>query len=353
MGMQEWGKRMVSDIVAMIREKSIAPFCKLSNRGLQAVFAGSLDVVHLSTGDTLDIAPEGYQYTTILRGALDVVSNADRHVGKNIRSHDTAHSPFVFHSKKGDVRLQAREDTLLLHGSGDAIDDIVSIDALASDQSDEIDVLQLVLMRSAKSFAPLTTAALLDIYGRMNEIHVAAGEEVVRQDMKGDQFYFIREGAAEVWREDLDDDEPQHVATLATGDGFGEEALIMDGARNATVKMITPGRLLTLDGDSYKELIAKPAVVRISPAQAQAQLANGAQLVDVRYEDEWDEGYIPGAVHMPLSNLRTRMDELDKSTDVVVYCRSGRRSQVGAILLAQHGFRAVSMDGGILAWPAP
>lgn len=342
---------MVSDIVAMIRDKSISPFCTLSDRGLEAAFAGSLDVVHLTAGGTFDVAPEGYQYTTVLRGALDVLGATDHHAERHIRSHDTATSPYVFHGDHGAIRLRAHEDTLMLHGSGDVIDDIVSIDTLVSSQALDVDVLQLILMRGSKSFATLPTPALLDVYARMKEIPVQAGQEIVRQDMKGDQFYFIREGAAEVWREELDDDEPRHVATLATGDGFGEEALILDGARNATVKMITPGRLLALDGENYKELVAKPAVARISNAQAKDKLCNGAQLVDVRYADEWEEGYIPGAAHIPLSDLRGRKAELDKSRDVVVYCRSGRRSQVGAILLTQYGFQAASMDGGILEWP--
>lgn len=196
----------------------------------------------------------------------------------------------------------------------------------------------------------LPTSVLFDVYARMSEMKVSAGEEVIRQDMKGDLFYFIRDGAAEVWREELEDDEPQHVATLATGDSFGEEALILEAGRNATVKMITEGSLLTLDGDSYKDLIAKPAAIRISKQDAQSRLEKGAQLLDVRYIDEWEESYIAGAAHIPLSDIRLRMSELDKSREIVVYCRSGRRSQVGAILLSQYGFDAVSMDGGILGW---
>jgi len=342
---------MVNDIIAMIRSKSILPFCKLSDRGLQAVFAGSLDVVHLSPEVTFEVPAGSYQYATVLRGSLAVLNTENRYAGENIHAKDTATSPLVFHEQKGTIRLKALEDTLLIHGSGDQVDDIVSIDTLASDHGGDIDVLQLVLMRNSRSFKALSSPALLAVYLRMTEVPVEAGENVVRQDMKGDKFYFIREGAAEVWREELEDDEPQHVATLATGEGFGEEALILNEARNATVRMITPGRLLMLDAESYNELVAKPSVVRILIDDAQARLASGAQLLDVRYEDEWDEGYISGACHIPLSNVRARIGELDKSREVIVYCRSGRRSQVGAILLAQHGFKAASMDGGILEWP--
>lgn len=342
---------MVNDILSLIHEKSIAPFCTLSERGLEAAMVGVLDIVHLSAGDQLELPVESYRYASVLRGSFRVLDDTDRHAGLDVHSVDTSLSPYVFHGNGGSIRVLALEDTMLLHGHGDVIDDIVSIDTLATNSPDDIDVLQLVLMRTAKSFSMLPVTALMSVYARMSEVHVDAGEEVVRQGMKGDNFYFIREGAAEVWREELDDDEPQHVATLATGDTFGEEALILNGARNATVKMITPGRLLALDADSYTELVAKPAVIRVSSEEAQELLASGAQLVDVRYADEWEESYIPGAHHIPLSDLRAHVGELDQDRKVVVYCRSGRRSQVGAILFSQQGFDAVSMDGGILEWP--
>lgn len=240
--------------------------------------------------------------------------------------------------------------TTQLTSYGDVIDDIVSIDTLLDGGRIDVDILQLVLMRQAKGFAKLPTEALIRIYERMIPVTVEAGEEVIRQDMKGDKFYFLRQGCAEVWREELEDDEPRHVATLGTGVCFGEEALILGGARNATVRMITPGELLTLDGESYTELVAKPSVSRISIDEAKQKIARGAHLVDVRYQDEWDEGHLPGAVHIPLSALRDRVREVTPEREVVVYCRSGRRSQVGAFLMAQNGYTAFSMDGGINGW---
>lgn len=114
--------------------------------------------------------------------------------------------------------------------------------------------------------------------------------------------------------------------------------------------MVTPGELLSLDGDSYNELVARPTVARISIEEAKQKIASGAHLFDVRYQDEWDDGHLPGAVHIPLSALRARAGEVTPDREVVVYCRSGRRSQVGALLMAQSGFTAYSMDGGINGW---
>ena len=342
---------MAGGVLAEIRENSIAPFCNLSDRGLQAVFSGFFDVVHLSAGQVYDVADHDICYSTIIRGSLVIEGGAAEHAGKVIDVAATADGPLRLKGDLGKVRFKAIENTLFLSGNGDVIDDIVSIDELVRDEDRPADIIQLIMMRHARCFANLPTSALIEVYWKMDRVKVEADQDVVRQDMKGDNFYFIREGAAEVWREELEDDEPQHVATLATGDSFGEEALILGGARNATVRMITPGELLALDEASYKELIARRAVHRIPITEARDRLSEGAQLVDVRYDDEWEEGHIPGAVHIPLSKIRERGHELDHDHQVVVYCRSGRRSQVGAMLLAQAGFTAFSMDGGILEWP--
>jgi hydroxyacylglutathione hydrolase len=76
-----------------------------------------------------------------------------------------------------------------------------------------------------------------------------------------------------------------------------------------------------------------------------------AQLVDVREPDEWADGHIPGAIHIPLGELAQRSDELIKEMPVVVLCRSGVRSLTGADELIAHGFTDVaSFNGGMLAW---
>ncbi|MFN2606373.1 MAG: rhodanese-like domain-containing protein, partial [Acidimicrobiales bacterium] len=74
------------------------------------------------------------------------------------------------------------------------------------------------------------------------------------------------------------------------------------------------------------------------------------QLVDVRWPNEWDAGHINGAVHIPLDQLDDHLDELDRSRPVVTVCRSGSRSTEAARALEAEGFRAESLDGGMLAW---
>jgi len=73
-------------------------------------------------------------------------------------------------------------------------------------------------------------------------------------------------------------------------------------------------------------------------------------LLDVRTEGEYNAEYIPGAINIPLSDLENRIDELDSSKAIIVYCKTGSRSRTASETLAQRGFIVYNMEGGINAW---
>jgi rhodanese-related sulfurtransferase len=77
----------------------------------------------------------------------------------------------------------------------------------------------------------------------------------------------------------------------------------------------------------------------------------GYQLLDVQYSEEYCDHPIHGAILMPLYEIPNRTDELDNKQRYIVYCRSGARSAVAALLLAQNQIYVVSLDGGIRDWP--
>ena len=88
----------------------------------------------------------------------------------------------------------------------------------------------------------------------------------------------------------------------------------------------------------------------IQPRAAEALVARGARLVDVREDEELAaDGRIEGALHIPLASLAERAGEL-AGEQVVLICRSGARSAMAADALRASGFTACSVDGGILAW---
>jgi rhodanese-related sulfurtransferase len=90
----------------------------------------------------------------------------------------------------------------------------------------------------------------------------------------------------------------------------------------------------------------------LSPAQVSQLLADDEiVLVDVREDDEWADGHIEGALHVPLGELAARLDELPDDKTVVTMCRSGRRSMQALGVLSEGGYDTLHhLDGGILAW---
>ena len=89
---------------------------------------------------------------------------------------------------------------------------------------------------------------------------------------------------------------------------------------------------------------------RLSPAELAAR--ENIQLVDVRRPDEWAEGHIEGAVHLPMETLTAAADMLATDRPIVFYCKVGERSKMAADAFAASGFDATDLEGGINAWQA-
>lgn len=88
----------------------------------------------------------------------------------------------------------------------------------------------------------------------------------------------------------------------------------------------------------------------VSREEAQKLVEDGAQLVDVRADHEWEAGRIAGATHVPLAELAERTGEIDRDRPVVLYCRGGNRSTMAADALAGAGFDAAKLSEGIVGW---
>jgi rhodanese-related sulfurtransferase len=93
-------------------------------------------------------------------------------------------------------------------------------------------------------------------------------------------------------------------------------------------------------------------VKEISREEARQLLDQGAQLVDVRADHEWEAGRISGATHIPLAELSQRTGEIDKDRPVVLYCRGGNRSSMAAAALTDAGYDAAKLTEGIVGWDA-
>ena len=123
------------------------------------------------------------------------------------------------------------------------------------------------------------------------------------------------------------------------------------GTRNASVRMIKEGELLGLDKDDFDELIAEPTLKEVDASTTLALIENGYKILDVRYEEEYDEEHIPGCTLIPLPELRARLGELDKNQDYITVCLSGKRSAVAAMILKQNDYKAIGLKDGLRDWP--
>jgi hydroxyacylglutathione hydrolase len=97
---------------------------------------------------------------------------------------------------------------------------------------------------------------------------------------------------------------------------------------------------------------ALESYAQITAEDLQSGLESGSvQLIDVRNQDEWDDGHIEGAQHMMLGYLPDRLDEIPRSKDIVVQCRTGGRSSIAASVLQKNGFKnVINLEGGYNSW---
>jgi rhodanese-related sulfurtransferase len=108
--------------------------------------------------------------------------------------------------------------------------------------------------------------------------------------------------------------------------------------------------IASLGGEQANNAGALPASVNVDEAYQLYQ--DGTFVLDVRTPEEWNEFHAPNTTLIPLDELASRVNELPKDQPIVVVCRSGNRSQAGRDILAQAGFNATSMNGGLNEWRA-
>lgn len=218
--------------------------------------------------------------------------------------------------------------------------EVGDLDSAASDDW----MSRLLQMRSFQMVPP---AHLQTMFMRLQPVTVDAGTVVVRQGDEGDYFYVVMAGRCIVTREQVAG-KPVRLAELESGSCFGEEALISDDRRNATVTALVETRLMRLAKTDFRTLLTEPLARKLKLAEAEGLVARGeARWLDVRLPSEFATGSLPGAINLPLNILRMRLNALPSNTQWIVCCDSGRRSAVAVFVLTQKGYTAMVLDGGV------
>ena len=206
----------------------------------------------------------------------------------------------------------------------------------------------MAVLLQIKAFHRIPPSNLQAIFMRLERVSHRAGEVVVKQGDEGDYFYAITAGRCSVTREYPLKPGGIKLAELGPGDSFGDEALIADDKRNATVTMLTDGALVRLRKSDFKSLMHEPMLQRVSAAEASERVANGAaKWLDVRLPSEFKSAHLPGAINLPLCMMRLNLGQLDPGAHYVVVCDTERRSSAGAFILNARGYKAVVLQGGM------
>jgi CRP-like cAMP-binding protein len=218
---------------------------------------------------------------------------------------------------------------------------------LAGHESTSDDWMTTLLQ--TKAFHRVPPANIQAIFMRMQRINSRAGDVVIKQGDEGDYFYAIVNGRCSVTRETPLNKEGIKLAELGMGDTFGEEALISEAKRNATVTMLTDGTLMRLGKQDFTTLLNEPMLQWVEFEQAKELVGKGGKWLDVRLPSEYQNVHLDDAINIPLYFIRLKLNALDKAVSYVLCCDTGRRSSAGAYILSERGFDCYVLKGGLAA----
>ena len=220
------------------------------------------------------------------------------------------------------------------------------VSEISGTSSTESDDWMTVLLQT-KAFHRIPPANLQALFMRMQHVACRAGEVVIKQGAEGDYFYVITKGTALVTRETPMNRDGLKLAELGVGESFGEEALISDAKRNATITMQTDGALVRLGKEDFRELLNEPLLHWVELDHARELVGRGAKWLDVRLPSEFETFHLDDAINVPLYFIRLKVKTLDAKTPYIVVCDTGRRSSAAAFLLSERGFEAYCLKGGM------
>ncbi len=204
----------------------------------------------------------------------------------------------------------------------------------------------MIRMLQSQRFANLPPQNIQRVFERMERVDATANELIIRQGDPGGYYYVIEEGYCDVAREPGGGGREVHLAELGPGDGFGEEALVSDMPRNASVTMRSSGVLMRLDKESFIELIRDPLINEVSYQDARRMIDEGAVWIDIRHRDQFAKGSFRNARNIPRAVIRVQCRKLVKGRKYIVCGEEPGGSAVAAFLLAERGY-----DVGYLSEP--
>lgn len=346
--------------ITLERLKRFHPLTLISEKHVERLLEGAA-IVRLAKGQFLfrkAPAPETSYF--LMEGEVEV-----RESFENRSTVDANGSQARFPLEdlcKGGASVRALSDAMVLTLTRDAIDQLMAssddggLDVmLVSDAEEQLEAARfddeysedwMARLLESPPMSHLSATNIQRCFIELERVPMKAGEDVVQAGSRGEHFFILMQGDAKVLTEENGPYKGQ-TFDLVPGDYFGEEALVADTIRNATVRMATDGVVGRLDRKQFDAIFKSSLVQTIDLAKARSFLASagiGYEIFDVRFAPEYRHGHVEGAVNLPVVMLRKRLRELDRAKTYLVTPEGGRRSELAVYLLRQAGLTAYLLN---------
>jgi CRP-like cAMP-binding protein len=277
----------------------------------------------------------------LVAGSLDLLDEkfearnfkSDDENAKNPIDNESPHRFTAVTTGKSRILTIERSDLGMFNGDTQ----FGSLDIVLKEEG--IDWMSTLLSSPLFEFIP--PANIQSLFGKFEELPVERGSAIITQGNKGDYFYVIQAGRAKVER--TVGDKTTVLAELKAGDNFGQDALVSDAPRNATVTMTTNGNLMRLSEPDFESLLMKPVLETITMEETREMIKQGdpkTYIIDVRSQKEAEEDKIHGSLNVPFLLLRKNAPKLKQEGIYVMADEGGKRAELGAYILNEKGFTA-------------
>ncbi|GJM04807.1 MAG: hypothetical protein DHS20C09_07980 [marine bacterium B5-7] len=335
--------------------KTLIPISNLSKDNIELIVSGS-SVKTVSKGNIVFSEGDNDDYAFyLLKGELKLIStdNTDFRIYSET---DGARYPLAqFQPRQYTAR--AEDDSLILCIDKILLDSLLignDADVASSNSGFEVNDIGndenedwMTRILQSPLYTNISVENIQKIFSKIESIDVSEGDVIVNQGDNGDYYYIIQSGRCQISRKPTSTAQDINLAQIREGDAFGEEAIIANTKRNASVTMLTDGRLMRLSKNDFVELILFSILQKVDYETAQAIEKRGAIWLDVRYPDEYQDYSIKGSINMPLNILRLQIGKLDRSKQYITCCDTGSRCAIAAYILAQHGYDVYQLNTGL------
>lgn len=285
----------------------------------------------------------------LLNGKVDIHYKMDR---KTIDASDPCCYYPLDDKQPSEASAKAVSHCQVLQCSRDFIDQLLSwsqsaeygvVDISARDDGEVVEdndwmdsLVESPLMQN------LSAPDMYTLFAKLEDISVSEGEAIIRRGQAADYFYIIKKGHAEVC---LDIAGTNNI-TLQPGDYFGEEAMVAETVRSASIRMTSDGVLARLDHAEFNKILRDSLVRHARETQMQSLMedVSACVVLDVRLKAEFIHGHCEQSRNIPINQLRGKLDSLDKEKLYLVAPEGGRRSELATYMLRQAGFDAYLLE---------